>query len=430
MTPPLPPVTMEPLAALIGIDWADQHHDVALQVAGSAAIEECRLPHTPNALAAWLAALAARFGGQPVGIALETSRGPLVHALLEVPFVVLYPVNPRSLRRFREAFTPSGAKDDAPDARLLLALLVKHRDQLTPWRPDDPAIRTLRALVERRRSAVDLRTQLTLQLQAALKEYFPQALTWAGTELASPLACAFLRRWPTLAALQRARPATVRRFYTTHGCRRAARLDAHLAEIATAVPLTRDPAIVEPNARFVQLLVGQLAALGPSLADLDAEIAARFAAHPDAALFQSLPGAGAALAPRLLVAFGTDRTRYPSAADVQQRAGIAPVTVRSGRSCQVHWRWAVPTFLRQTFHEFANHSILHSAWARAFYHTQRARGKTHHAAVRALAFKWIRIIWRCWQDRMPYDEARYTRALLVRGSPIAGHLQPAVTDAA
>lgn len=113
---------------------------------------------------------------------------------------------------------------------------------------------------------------------------------------------------------------------------------------------------------------------------------------------------------------------YPHAADVQQFSGIAPVTQRSGRSCVVHWRWSVATFVRQTFHEFANQSIRYSPWARAYYALQRSRGKGHHAAVRALAFKWIRIIWRCWQERTPYDEGRYLRALTQRGAPIAIHL--------
>jgi transposase len=414
-----------PLAAVIGLDWADRHHDVALQVAGSATVETRRLAHDPTTLGTWLAELARRFAGRPVGIAVETSRGPLVHALLEAPFVVLYPVNPRSLQRFREAFAPSGAKADAPDARLLLELLSKHRDALRPWAPDDPATRALRALVERRRQAVALQTQLTLQLQAALKNYFPQALDWAGTDLTRPMALAFLTRWPTLAAVQRARPATLRQFYRQHRCRSAARIAERLAQIATATPLTTDAAVIEPSVLYVRLLVGQLAALGPQLAAFDAAIAAAFAAHPDAALFQTLPGAGAALAPRLVVAFGTDRSRYATAADVQRLVGIAPVTVRSGRSCHVHWRWAVPTFLRQTFHEFAHHSVLHCAWARAFYANQRARGHSHHAAVRALAFKWIRILWRCWMDRTPYDDARYVRALAQRGSPIAATLATA-----
>lgn len=403
-------------AAFVGIDWADQHHDLALQVADGPGIETMRLAHEPAALAAWLTALHQRFGGQPVAIALETSRGPLVHALLEAPFVVLYPINPRSLRRFRETFSPNGAKDDAPDARLLLTLLVQHRAQLHAWHPDDLATRTLHRLVQQRRAAVDLRTQLTLQLQAVLKESFPQALRWAGAELTSPLACRFLQRWPTLQALQRARPATIRAFYITHGSRRAARLTERLAEIAAATPLTRDNAVLTSSVLQIELLTRQLQALAPSVARLDAAIAQLFASHPDAAIFASLPRAGAALAPRLLVAFGTDRSRFASAADVQQQSGIAPITIRSGRHQQVRWRWATSTFLRQTFQEFAHHTILDPGWARTFYHHQRQRGNSHHAAVRVLAYKWIRILWRCWQDRTPYESARYERALHARGS--------------
>lgn len=410
-----------PLAAMIGLDWGDQTHDVALQ-AGDAPVAMSRLPHTPAAITAWLATLAQRFGGALVGVAIETSRGPIVHALLEAPFIVLYPVNPRSLRRFREAFSPNGAKDDAPDARLLLALLVKHRDQLTPWHPDDVDTRTLQRLVQHRRAVVDQRTQLTLKLQAVLKEYFPQALAVAGDDLSTPLACEFLRRWPSLAALQRARPATVRAFYTTHNCRSMARIAERLALIAAAVPLTRDEAIIGPSALYAQTLARQLLALGPSLTTLDEAIATVFARHPDAVLFLSVPGAGATFAPRLLAAFGTDRTRFPSAADIQTKAGIAPITVRSGKSSAVHWRWATSTFLRQTFHEFAAYSIRTTDWARAYYHTLRERGKSHHVALRALAYKWIRILWRCWQDRMPYDNARYVRALHDRSSPLAARL--------
>lgn len=415
------------LAASIGIDWADQHHDIALHVTATGAVEEQRLPHTPAALTTWLAQLEQRFRGQRVGIAVETSRGPLVHALLDAPFVVLYPVNPRSLRRFREAFSPSGAKDDAPDARLLLELLVKHRSLLRAWQPDDVPTRLLRRLVEQRRSAVDLRTQLTQQLQAVLKEYFPQALDWAGTDLASPLACHFLQQWPTLSALQRARPNTVRRFYTSYGCRRTQLIEARLTAMAAATPLTRDPAIIESSALYVQLLTQQLLALAPSIAQFDTAIAERFAAHPDAGIFASLPGAGDALAPRLLVALGTDRTRFPSAADVQKHGGIAPITIRSGRHCVVHWRWATSPFVRQTFHEFAHHSVRHVPWARAFYAQQRRRGNSHHAAVRALAFKWIRIIWRCWHDGTPYDDARYVRALHARQSPLGAFLPTSPT---
>lgn len=410
------------LAALIGIDWADQHHDVSLQDSGTAQVERMRLPHTPEAIAEWLASLRRRFANRPVGIAVETSRGPLIHALLDHDFVVLYPVNPRSLKRFRETFAPSGAKDDVPDADLLREMLVKHRDRLRAWVPEDVETRALRRLVESRRRTVDLRTKLTQQLTAALKEYFPQALAWAGEELSSALACDFLLTWPTLEAVQRARRKTVHAFYTAHNCRRPERIAQRLEAIQQATPLTHDPAIIETSALVVQMLAQQLKTLAVSLARFDAEIARRFAAHEDAALFSSLPGSGAALAPRLLVVFGADRTRFRRAAEVQQYSAIAPVLKRSGNTAVVHWRWPAPTFLRQTFHEFANQSIRFSRWARLYYALQRSRGKDHHAAVRALAFKWIRIIWRCWQERTPYDEARYTRSLFRHTTPLTSRL--------
>ncbi len=283
-------------------------------------------------------------------------------------------------------------------------------------------MRALKRLVESRRRAVDLRTKLTQALIAALKEYYPQALRWAGADLSAPLARAFLRRWPTLTAVQRARPRTLQHFYITHNCRHGARIAQHVAEIAQATPLTRDVAIIEPSVLLVTMLVGQLEALAKSVAHFNEEIDARFSAHADAELFRTLPGSGAALAPRLLAAFGRDRARFASATELQQLAGIAPVTVRSGNSWAVRWRWAAPTFLRQTFHEFARQSIRWSPWARAYFAQQRARGKMLHAALRALAFKWIRIIWRCWQDRTPYEEARYTRALHSRAAPLAARL--------
>lgn len=411
-----------PLAVLIGIDWADTHHDIAWQAHADAPVTHRRVAHTPQALQGWLQEMRTQFPDGALGIAVETSRGPLVHALLEQPAVVLYPVNPRSLKRFRETFAPSGAKDDQPDAALLLTLLAKHRSELRPWVPADPAVRALTRLVESRRHAVDARTKLLQQLTATLKEYYPHALDWAGEDLSAPMALAFLQQWPTLAAVQRARRTTLRHFYTRHNCRSVEKIEARLAAIAEATPLTTDPAIIEPSVLVVRMLVAQLDALAPNLAHFDEEIATRFAAQPDAEIFESLPGSGAALAPRLFVGFGADRSRFPRASDVQQRTGIAPVTKRSGRTHLVHWRWAVPTFLRQTFHEYAQQSVRWSPWARAYYAQQRARGHTKHAAFRALAFKWIRIIWRCWQDRTRYDEARYTRALQLRGAPLANQL--------
>ena len=222
----------------------------------------------------------------------------------------------------------------------------------------------------------------------------------------------------TLAAVQRARPTTMRRFYQQHNCRRAAVIDDRLAQIATAQPLTTDPAIVDTLSLAVQTYATQLRTLLDAIRTFDAAIATVFADHPDHDLFVSLPGAGPVYAPRLAAAFGTDRTRWQAASALQTHAGIAPVTVRSGKTCWVHHRFACPKFLKQTFHEYAGQSIRFSTWARRYYDQQRGRGNSHHAALRALAFKWIRILFRCWQDRTPYDEATYLAALRRNGSPL------------
>lgn len=411
------------LAAVIGIDWADQKHDIALQEADSDRIEHKLLRHTPEAIAEWVAELRKRFSGRRVGIALETSRGPLVNALLDYDFLVLYPVNPRSLKRFRETFYPSGAKDDVPDADLLRELLLKHRDRLHAWVPDDSETRALRRLVRDRRKTVELRTKLSQQLRAVLKEYFPLALSLLGDDLSSVLACDFLLNWPTLEKLQRVRPKTLRKFFYDHNSRSAEQIERRIQEIQAAKPLTTDSAIIDTGALMAQMLAAQLKALAPSIGRFEKEIETRFSAHGDAALFKSLPGSGQALAPRLLTIFGSDRERFRSADEVQLVTGIAPVTERSGKRSFVHWRRRASVFVRQSVHEFAQHSILHCPWAKAYYQLQVSRGKGHHAAVRALAFKWLRIIWRCWRDSVPYDDALYTAALIRRGSPVGLALQ-------
>ena len=196
------------------------------------------------------------------------------------------------------------------------------------------------------------------------------------------------------------------------------KIDARIALIRASVPLVEDAAIVETSVLKVKSLSRQIACLNEDIDDYEQYIAALFDGHPEKTLFEALPGAGPALAHRLLVAMGTDRARFDSAEDVATFSGIAPVTERSGQHTWVHWRLACSKFLRQSFHEFANLSRHQSAWANAYYEVQRARGKSHHAALRALAFKWIRIIYHCWKQREIYDEAKYLAALEKRNSPL------------
>jgi transposase len=417
------------VAAWIGLDWADQKHVICLQASDSTQVETQIIEQSPQCLNLWAAELQQRFGGRKVVIALEQTRGAVVYALMCYDFILLCPIPPASLAAYRKALYPSGAKDDPKDADLLLELLRKHPHRFALWRADTPETRYLQLLVERRRGFVAECTRHGNQLSDLLKSYFPQALDWAG-DLNTRQACDFLQRWPTLQAVQKATPASLRRFYQRHGCRRQEVINKRLEQIRQAQPLTRDQAIIESNRLTAQVLAGILRACQEAVEQLTQEIEVQFGKHPDAAIFDSFPGAGQALAPRLLAAFGTDRSRFSSAQQVQQMSGIAPVTESSGKSHWVHWRWACPKFMRQTFHEFAGHSLSRCSWAQAVYQQQRQRGKGHNAAVRVVAFKWMRILFRCWQKRIPYDEEIYLQALRKRNpelfAQLPGSLSPAV----
>jgi len=230
-------------------------------------------------------------------------------------------------------------------------------------------------------------------------------------------------RWPSASSRAAA-------FYYGQNCRSEKRIAERLNAIANLVPLTTDPAMIHSSVMKVQMLVAQLRPLAKSMDSYDRRLKQLMRQHPDAGLYETLPGAGDALAPRLLAAFGEDRSRMDSAVAMQCLSGIAPVTRRSGKRSTVQRRWACAKFLRQTFHEFAHHSRHHSAWAKAFYRLQRDRGKGHHAAARALAFKWLRILFRCWKTRTAYDETVYLDALNKRNSPLLQYLdQPATTGA-
>jgi len=411
------PVEKAEVVAWAGLDWADQRHEVRLQAVGSEQIESYTVEQKPEALHAWVAELQARFPQGRIALALEQSRGAVIYALMNYTFLCLYPVPPKGLARYRQAFFSSGAKSDASDADLLLEMVRSHRNRLRAWQPDDELTRKLRLLVEHRRETVADRTRLTNRLGALLKTYFPQALEWAG-ELRSLAACEFLSTWPSLEAWQAAGRSTQRKFYHRHRRRPADELEKLLDTIAQAQSLTRDRALVEASVLMSQTLVEQLRTVIAALARLDETLEELFDQHPDQGLFRSLPGAGDALAPRLAAGFGTDRQRYLKAEDMQQFSGIAPVTEASGKQRWVHWRMACPKFLRQTFHEFADASRKKSLWARAYYQQRREQGATHHGAVRALAYKWIRILFRCWQSHTPYDESVYLAALRRRHSAL------------
>lgn len=317
-------------AAMIAIDWADQKHAWAMQ-AGTSKVETGAIDHTPEAIDVWAAELRMRFGGQSVAVALEQSRRPLVFMLNKYDHLVIFPVHPTILVNYRKSFRPSGAKDDPSDAKLLLDILMLHRDKLRRLNPDTPETRTLQFLVEERRKFVHEKTRCSNRLTAHLKMCFPQVLDWFD-EIGSNIAAEFLERWPSLDKLQRARPATIERFFIDHNSRDPERIKERLEQIRKAVPATTDAAVVTSSTAAIVTWAGLLKQLLVAITAYDKQIDELARAHLDYALVKSFPGAGPAMAPRLIAALGSQRERYQSAAEIQQYSGIAPVVASSGSS--------------------------------------------------------------------------------------------------
>jgi len=357
-----------------------------------------------------------------VALCLEQPAVHLIAFLEAYEWICLYPINPLSLQKFREAFVTSRAKDDTKDALYLAELLLTHHAKLKPWAPEDSPTRAVQQTVFHRRAVVDERTGLTNRLQALLKQYFPQALVLCGEDLWRPLATRFLLKWPSLQAVQKVKPATLKQFYYLNGSRSTKLLEHRLALVAKAVPVTDETALIGSFVLRVQLICRQLQLVQQTLHQYEKQIAQTFTQHPDHSILASFPGAGPVLGPRLLTSLGSQRERFEAATNLQRYTGVAPVTKQSGGKCHVHRRYLCPKFHRQSFHEYAKESVLWSRWAAAYYLQQRTKGSRHHTAVRALAFKWQRIIWRCWQDRKPYREAIYETALRKSNSPLVGLL--------
>jgi len=402
---------------LIGIDWADRKHDVCEHQTHSKKYDYSVIKHTPKALHEWAMDIKHRYPDKKIAVACELKKGPLIYALAKYDHLTLFTINPSTVAKYRKAFTPSGAKDDPSDAFIQVEILTLHMDKLTVIEPESAAIRSLSQLVEYRRGLVQDSVDLSNKITATLKNYYPQALEWFK-EKDTIIFCDFIQKWPSLDKVKKARKQTLLDFFTSHKSHYSEVNNNRIKSIKEAMPLTEDKGVIEPNQLLVEVLIDQFKVLLQGIEQLDIAIKSSYKTQQDKNIFDSLPGAGPQLAPRLLVAFGNNRERYKDASELQKYAGIAPVIERSGKKMWTHWRYSCPTFLRQTFVEWAGFSIRYSFWAKAYYEQQKSKGKPHNSIIRSLAFKWIRIVFRCWKTNTAYDESTYLAALKRRGSPL------------
>ena len=409
-------------ALFVGIDWADKKHDChILRTDGKP--KSMQLEQSPEAIHEWVSELRKMADGGKIAIMLEQSKGPLIYALMHHEDIVLYPVNPVQLARYRESFPGGQGKNDPTDAMYLARMLRERIDTLKAWQPDNQETRLLNTLCEQRRLVVNGHTKLRQQLICLLKQFFPLALQLFGKSHEEKLLLQIVKRWPDPRKLRRADRKTIHNVLNEHGISCSERQQRITDSIRSAKLLTQDEALICPLAMSAKLLAQQMQQCNATIEEFDAKIAECFRAHEDHDLFAPLRGAGAVLAPRLLCAFGSDRDRWEKADELAALSGTVPITRKSGQQCTVHRRYACAKFLRQTFHEFAEAARKWCPWTKARYRMLRDGGMKHHAALRKLGRSWIRILFRVWKTRIPFDQDRYINGLKRRLPEIIPYLE-------
>jgi transposase len=405
---------------LVGVDWAEARHAACLVDAAGRVVRRLTIPHSAAGLARLHAAIAAEAEPDAVLVATERPDGLLVGALLGAGYTV-YALNPKSVERYRERTRVGGGKTDPADAELLARVLLADRDRHEPLRPSSPAAAELRVLARQDERAARDQRRLLNRLRQDLLDVFPAA-PGAFADLGAGSALAFLERWPTAAAARGVGPAELEAFLRQrrHNRPRAAAARIHAALHAEALAAPAHLAAAKAGA--IQLAARQLLLLRRQRAAREArlrELLAGDGAHPDGEVLLSLPGLDARLAARVLGEVGDRRERFPTPAALQCYAGTAPLTRASGRARVVAARGACNRFLRQALLRWAYCSLPRSGWARAYYDAQRAAGKGHFKALRALANRWLEILHHLLATGRRYDEAVHQRHRLKPPRPAA-----------
>lgn len=349
-------------------------------------------------------------------VAIETTQHLLVDYLLDQRYAV-YWVPPNATHAYRNRQRASQAHTDQSDAALLAEIVRTDRASHVRLRPNQPLTQQLHALV---RLSETLRRSIqrqSNQLRAWLVRAFPAALELFA-ELTTQTGLHFLSAYPSASAAHALSLDEFQSFCCAHGYTRPQRLAQHYAHLQAAWP-TASPALVQAAQEPVRLLATLLLPQVQARAQVHRQLQALFAQHPDAPIFDSLPEAGALLAPALLVKFGDQRERFPSAQSVQALAGTCPVTERSGQKRWIHFRLACDHEFRRIAQQYARVSLRSSGWAQAYWAELRPHCRSDSHAYRCLANRWLAIIWKLWQTRQPYDEAHHLQQRAARRKPLA-----------
>jgi transposase len=401
------------------LDWAKHHHDVMVVDRIGTIVADFQFPHTVEGWKEFDQQM------QPFGkcpLCIETSSGPAVDQLLQRDYP-LYPINPKAAQRYRERKHVSGTKTDRQDAWSMADALRTDGHAWMQLLVQDEATATLRLLCRDESALIEQRTAFVNQLQAALAEYYPLALE-SFDDWTKPFAWEFIRSFPTAQALLQAGKRRWEKFLHVHKLWRPETAPARLAAWQRGQQLNFSPALIQAKALLAISLVNLLQTLQKQIDEYRERIRSAFKSHPDHDIFGNLPGAKDKLAPRLLAEMGSRREVFPDAQSLSCRAGTSPISFESGQIRRARIRWACCDFLRHTVHLWADQSRRTCQWAQLYYQAKRDQGHSHASALRCLGKRWLKILWRMWQKRVPYDESLHLKSLHDHGSFVAKLLAP------
>ena len=407
-------VCVPAVSLFAGIDWAAESHAVCVLDAAGQAKAQFTIEHSAAGFAILTRRLAALGDPADMPVAIERPDGRLVDALLEAGHPVV-PVKPNAIKAWRDGEVLSGAKSDRADALLIAEYLRLRQHKLRVAVPYSAQTKALRTVTRARGDLVEARVAATNQLSALLDSHWPGAKA-IFADVESPIALAFLTRYPTAASAARVGEKQIAAFCARHGYsgrRTAAEL---LARLRAAPAGTTSDVLSQAVRAAVLAQVSVLHALNAGVKDLDKSARAHLGEHPDGKIFTSLPRSGQINAAQVLAEWGDCREAYDCADAVAALSGVAPVTKQSGKHRDVQFRWACNTRFRVAVTTFADNSRHASPWAAGIYDRARAAGKDHPHAIRTLARAWVRVIYRCWLDGVPYDPARHGAAARLRAS--------------
>ena len=394
-----------------GLDWASATHAVCVIDGAGAVLDRFEVTHDRDGLAELLRRLA-RYGAR-VRIAIERPSGLVVDTLVEAGHQV-FPIHPNAVKASRPRYRSHGAKSDASDAYLLADLLRTDGHRWAPLAPQSDSIRALRALVRARDDLVASRIALANQLRSTLEAFWPGAAAIFAA-IDSPIALAFLRRYPSPSMAARLSEAQIGRFCRDHhysGRRSASTL---LQRLRAAPQGHTGDLNAAALAEVVLALVTVLEPLVEQVAQLSRRIESYVASLPDGQIIMSFPRAGRICAAQILSELGDVRERFPTLDRLAAEAGVVPLTYASGKTRSVGFRWACNHRLRRAITTLADNSRHANLWARGIYAAARQRGCDHPHAIRILARAWLRVLWRAWTDRVPYNAELHLGALKPSG---------------